>query len=233
MDRGCKLYIIPHISCGTGIVDGDFTGNVIAFPTGASVDLEYIWGTGYREKLKERRSCSDIAEETQAQVMGFSSQIAGMTMDIALKYLLGKVKDTAVTTKYILNAIGNGFVRDKAALRPFKYSRIPSDTKSELFSVFSPMQGIPQIRFNRSNPKHELWEQFVSMFHEEIPSYGLNLEWSLNIPVAYRSIGACARLEVAMNSGVDPVLKDLPHRHIYLVEGDENDYLVDITFEDD
>jgi len=232
IDRGCKLYGIPHITCGTGIVDGDFTGNVIVFPADAPVDLEYIWGTGYREKLKERRSCSDVAEETQAQVMGFSSQIAGMTMDLALKYLLGRIQENAVTTKYILNSIGNGYVRDKAALRTFKYGKIPTGTNSELFSVFEPTMDIQKVSFNRNQPKHDLWELLNSMFKEDIPSYRLNLEWSLNIPVAYRSIGACAKVEVAVNSGVDPTLKDLPQRHVYLVEGEENDYLVEITFED-
>lgn len=232
IDRGCKLYKVPHITCGTGIVDGDFTGNIIAFPSDAPVDLEYVWGTGYREKLKERRSCSDIAEETQAQVMGFSSQIAGMTMDIALKYLLGKMKEHAVTTKYILNAIGNGFIRDKVALRPFKYGQLPSGINSELFSVFSSSLDIPTVTFDRNRPKHELWEQLNEMFKEDVPSYRLNLEWSLNIPVAYRSIGACAKLEVAMNSGVDSTLNDLPPKHVYMVEGDENDYLVEIVFND-
>ena len=164
--------------------------------------------------------------------MGFSSQIAGMTMDIALKYLLGKMKEPAVTTKYILNAIGNGLTRDKVALRPFKYGQLPAGVYSELFSVFAPTLGVPTVTFDRNRPKHELWEQLNRMFKEDIPSYRLDLEWSLNIPVAYRSIGACAKLEVAMNSGVDPTLKDLPPNHMYLVEGDEKDYLVEIVFED-
>ncbi|MFQ9798197.1 MAG: hypothetical protein ACLR23_03890 [Clostridia bacterium] len=56
IDRGCRIYHIPHITCGTGIVDGDFTGNILAFPSDSPVDLEYVWGNGYREKLKERRS---------------------------------------------------------------------------------------------------------------------------------------------------------------------------------
>ena len=91
---------------------------------------------------------------------------------------------------------------------------------------------IPTVTFNRNRPKHELWEQLNRMFKEDIPSYRLDLEWSLNIPVAYRSIGACAKLEVAMNSGIDSTLKDLPPKHVYLVEGDENDYLVEIVFDD-
>lgn len=230
IDRGCRIYHIPHITCGTGIVDGDFTGNILAFPSDSPVDLEYVWGNGYREKLKERRSCSDIAEETQAQVMGFSSQIAGMTMDVALKYLLGKFKEKTVAMKYILNAVGNGIIRDKAALRPFKYGKLPVGTKSELFSMLDSDREIPSVTFDRRKPKHELWEMLNEMFQEEIPSYRLNLEWSLNIPVAYRSIGACAVLEVAVNSGVDPTLMDLPPRHIYLVEGEENDYLLEIIF---
>lgn len=233
IDRGCKLYKVAHITCGTGIVDGDFTGNIIAFPADATVDLEYVWGNGYREKLKERRGCSDIAEETQAQVMSFSSQIAGMTMDVALKYLLGRINDNIVTKKYILNALGNGFARDKVALRSFKYGKLPIGIHSELFSVFTPTAEIPKITFNRSKPKHELWECLDALFKEDVPSYRLDLEWSLNIPVAYRSIGACAKLEVAINSGIDPTLKALPRQHIYLVEGDKKDYLIEITFTDE
>ena len=92
---------------------------------------------------------------------------------------------------------------------------------------------IPKIEFNRNRPKHELWECINKLFEEDIPSYRLDLEWSLNIPVAYRSVGACAKIEVAVNSGVDFTLKDLPSKHIYLVEGEENDYLLEITFLDD
>lgn len=88
IDRGCKLYHIPHITCGTGTIGDQFTGNVVSFPADSVVDLEYVWGNGYRQTLEERRSCSDIPDETQAQVMGFSAQIAGMTMDLALNYLL-------------------------------------------------------------------------------------------------------------------------------------------------
>lgn len=233
IDRGCKLYGIPHITCGTGIVDGDFTGNVIAFPADARVDLEYVWGTGYREKLNEHRSCSEIAQETQAQVMGFSSQIAGIAMDIALKYLLGRSKDGGCVTKYILNAVGHGIVRDKCALRVYKYANIPAGTDSELYSVFKPGDEMPTVTFDRARPKHELWETLKELFGEDIASYRLDLEWSLNIPVAYHSVNACAMVEVAQGSGVDPTLMLLPPRHVYLVEGDDRDYLLEIVFEEE
>lgn len=232
VDRGCKLYRIPHITCGTGIIDGDFTGNVVAFPSHAVVDLEYVWGTCYRANLEERRSCSDIAEETQAQVMGFSAQIAGITMDLALKYLLGKIEDNHTVWKYILNAVGNGFARDKAALRTFKYGKMPATAKSELYEVFNTATEITTVRFDRSIPKHMLWEQLNELFGEDIFSYGLNLEWSLNIPVAYRSTNAYARIEVSKDSGVDEVLYDLPDCHVYLVEGDEKNYLIELQFVD-
>ena len=32
IDRGCKLYHIPHITCGTGNIGDQFTGNVVSFP---------------------------------------------------------------------------------------------------------------------------------------------------------------------------------------------------------
>lgn len=98
--------------------------------------------------------------------MGFSAQIAGMTMDLALKYLLGKVEDISTAWKYILNSIGNGIVRDKAALRTFKYGRMPNDTTSELFDVFDRQSDIPTVQFDRSRPKGELWEMLNSLFQE-------------------------------------------------------------------
>lgn len=232
IDRGCKLYHIPHITCGTGTIGDQFTGNVVSFPKDSIVDLEYVWGNGYRQTLEERRSCSDIPEETQAQVMGFSAQIAGLTMDLALKYLLGKGEDVKTAWKYILNSVGNGFVRDKAALRTFKYGKLPAEIKSELFDVLSEAKIIQHIEFDRTHPKHELWEKMNAIFCENIPSYRLDLEWSLIIPVAYRSTNAYAKIEVPEGCGVDPILLQLPKEHIYLVEGDEQDYLVKICFTD-
>ena len=233
IDRGCKLYHIPHITCGTGTIGDQFTGNVVSFPADSVVDLEYVWGNGYRQTLEERRSCSDIPDETQAQVMGFSAQIAGMTMDLALKYLLGKTKDVKTAWKYILNSVGNGFVRDKVALRTFKYGKLPTEIRSELFDALTEAEVIHHIEFDRTHPKHELWEKMNAVFQEDIPSYRLDLEWSLNIPVAYRSTDAYAKIEVPEGCGVDPVLLQLPKEHIYLVEGDEHDYLVKLCFTDE
>lgn len=233
IDRGCKLYHIPHITCGTGTIGDQFTGNVVSFPADSVVDLEYVWGNGYRQTLEERRSCSDIPDETQAQVMGFSAQIAGMTMDLALKYLLGKTEDVKTAWKYILNSVGNGFVRDKVALRTFKYGKLPAEIRSELFDALTEAEVIHRIEFDRTHPKHELWEKMNAVFKEDIPSYRLDLEWSLNIPVAYRSTDAYAKIEVPEGCGVDPVLWQLPKEHIYLVEGDEHDYLVKLCFTDE
>ena len=60
----------------------------------------------------------------------------------------------------------------------------------------------------------------------------MNLEWSLNIPIAYRSSGAYASIEVLHESGVDPILMQLPKQHVYLVEGEVSDYLVELIFTD-
>lgn len=232
IDRGCKLYHIPHITCGTGVIGEEFTGNVVSFPRDSAVDLEYVWGNGYRTTLEERRSCSDTPEETQAQVMGFSAQIAGMTMDLALKVLLGKIDDSVTAWKYILNSIGNGITRDKAALRTFKYGCLPKGTESELFDILARQGEIPRIVFDRTLPKGVLWESLNAMALEGCISYRLNLEWSLNIPVAYRSTGACASIEVLHGSGIDPTLMQLPKQHVYLVEGEVNDYLIELIFTD-
>ncbi len=230
IDRGCKLYGIPHITCGTGTIQDDFTGNVLAFPRNSAVDLEYAWGNSYRSKLNERKSCSDVKPETQPQLMGFSSQIAGITMDIALKYLLGRMQEDSVAYKYILNSLGSSFEQDKTALRAYKYSRHPAAAQSELYSMLGSREDIPKIRFDRTRPKHELWQQLNDLFGEDIPSYRLNLEWSMNFPLAYSYTNALAKLEIACNTIADETLLRLPKQHIYLVEGFEKDYLVEITF---
>ena len=177
--------------------------------------------------------CNAWLSSFSAQVMGFSAQIAGMAMDLALKYLLGKTKDTVTVWKYILNSIGNGMDRDKAALRTFKYSRLPGSIPSKLFNVFDREQPIPRVNFDRTEPKAHLWEALNALFHEDAFSYRLDLEWSLNIPVAYRRSGACAGIEVMHGSGVDPMLMQLPRQHVYLVAGEQGDYLVELTFTDD
>lgn len=82
----------------------------------------------------------------------------------------------------------------------------------------------------RKKCKDAFFENFY--FREDIPSYRLNLEWSLNIPIAYRSTDAYAKIEVPKGCGVDPVLWQLPKEHIYLVEGDEHDCLVKLCFTD-
>lgn len=232
IDRGCKLYHIPHITCGTGVIGNQFTGNIVSFPKDAVVDLEYVWGNGYRKALEERRSCSDFAEETQAQVMGFSAQIAGVTMDLALKYLLGQNNDRSTVWKYILNSVGNGYERDKVALRTFKYGKRPVGIASELFDALDESRTIYRIEFDRTHHKHELWGKINEIFKENLPSYKINLEWSLNVPVAYNSTNAYAKIEVPKGCGVDPVLKELPSEHIYLIEGNQYDYLVELCFVD-
>ena len=102
----------------------------------------------------------------------------------------------------------------------------------KLFDALAETEVIRCIEFDRTHPKHELWKKMNAVFQEDIPSYRLDLEWSLNIPVAYRSTDAYAKIEVPKGCGVDPVLWQLPKEHIYLVEGDEHDYLVKLCFTD-
>ena len=89
---------------------------------------------------------------------------------------------------------------------------------------------MPKIYFDRTHPKGELWEQLEELFHEDCFSYGLNLEWSLNIPIAYVSTGAYSRIEVMKESGDDPVLMRLPKQHVYLVESETARHPVELIF---
>lgn len=229
VDRGCKLYGVPHITCGTGTVHDDFQGNVVCLPKNSGVDLDLIWGTGYRKSLEEFRNCSDIKEETQPQVMPFSAQIAGMAMSLGIKYLLGEIEEDDVAVKYVLNAVGDGYESDSVALRNYRYRTIPSVIKSELFDVWNKDEPIPEITFGRTQPKGELWDMLEELFHED-SEYALDLEWSMNKPVAYHSSNAVARIEILPGKGVDPTFERLPEKHIYKVEATNGElHLVEIT----
>ena len=109
---------------------------------------------------------------------------------------------------------------------------MPTVTTSELFDVFDRQSAIPTVQFDRRKPKGELWEMLNSLFQENCFAYRMNLEWSLNIPIASRGSCAYASIEVLHESGVDPILMQLPKQHVYLVEGEVSDYLVELIFTD-
>ncbi|MBQ1250968.1 MAG: ThiF family adenylyltransferase [Clostridia bacterium] len=234
VDRGCKLWGIPHLTAGTGTIGTGFMGNVVWFPARAAVDLEYVWGSGWRTDMEKRRSCSDLSADTQPQVMSFSAQIAGLAADLAIRHLCGNMEDDRTVYKYLLRAVGNGYVQDNAALRVFKYGRLPDGAASELYDIFKPNETVVhRVCFDRTQPKHLLWEALENLFGEEIPCYWLDLEWSMCFPLAYHTTHAASAIAIAADAGVDELLTQLPDSHIYLVRGEQKDYLVRLEFTDD
>ena len=225
VDRACKLFGVTHITLGTGVLNHrDFTGNVLVLPGNVPVDLPAIWGNGYFEKMRERMSCGDHQKEVQAQVLPFSSQIAGMAADLAVKWLCGNLADTEAAYKYTFNALTNGNATDKTALQVHKYTRTPAP--SALFDVFRPGQAIPHIVFDPTQPKSSLWEKLRACFGEA-GDYCLDLEWSF-APLAFIPSGALSCLFVTPISGADDTFAALPRRQVYLLRGEEKDYLVDL-----
>lgn len=75
-------------------------------------------------------------------------------------------------------------------------------------------------------------DRLIALHHLDIGWKPSDVGRSLNIPVAYRSTDAYAKIEVPEGCDVDPVLWQLPKEHIYLVEGDAHDYLVKLCFTD-
>ena len=82
------------------------------------MDLEQVWGQdSFRKRLEDNRSCANYQEETQPQVIGFSARLAGLTMDLAIAQLLGKILDQGTVTTYLLHAVGQSFQQDRVSFQ--------------------------------------------------------------------------------------------------------------------
>jgi len=118
VDRGCKLYNKTHITVATGLLKFPYermVGDIIISPAGSKVCYACTEQGGAQE-IRKRVHCGDgYSPETQPQVMGFSSTVAGIASSIAINYLLGKFQsfkdDNAVDQadlywKYSLAEVG-------------------------------------------------------------------------------------------------------------------------------
>lgn len=121
VDRGCKLYNVPHITLATTLLkqnnirDGYMSGDIIVSPAGSDVCYACTEFGGANE-IQKRIHCGDgYSADVQPQVMGFSSTIAGIASTIAINYLLGKfqLEDNDALGdlskkywKYVLNEVG-------------------------------------------------------------------------------------------------------------------------------
>ena len=141
IDRGARLYQIPHITAGSGLAPGgSLFGNVLFFPPRAVIDLEQAWGReSYRTHLEKRRSCANYQEDTQPQVIGFSARLAGAAMDLAIAQLLGRVADQTTVLTCRLQALGQGFQQDRASFE-FTQCSIP---RPSLYSDLSLVEASP------------------------------------------------------------------------------------------
>ena len=237
IDRGTRLYQIPHITAGSGLAPGGgLFGNVLFFPSRAVIDLEQAWGRdSYRNHLEKRRSCANYQEDTQPQVIGFSARLAGVAMDLAVAQLLGRVADQTTVLTCQLQALGQGFEQDQASFQVTRCS-IP---RPSLYSDLSLVEGNPlyTITFDPSHPKEELYQLFHQAFQEEQPSnsYTLDLEGlALVIPVAYRMRNPHASIYVGPIAETDPAFLELPPRHRYQVWGEGNEsYYVELVLTSD
>jgi len=136
VDRGCKLYNKTHITVATGLLKYPYermVGDIIISPAGSNVCYACTEQGGAQE-IRKRVHCGDgYSPETQPQVMGFSSAIAGIASSIAISYLLGKFqsfKDDTLTDqaslywKYSLAEVGMFYKETEAYnLRAVKSSK--------------------------------------------------------------------------------------------------------------
>lgn len=232
-DRGCKIYKTAHISAGTGLGQSGFFGNVMFSPPGTHIDYEQMFGSGWRKGEEKKRSCADYEDTTQPQVLAFSSRVAGLASDLAVKWLLGRMEEKDVVRKYVLNSAGQAVKADAASFQLVTYREpsVAAEARSELFSRLGKLP-THFIRFDRNQPKSELYRLFRRAFGDESESYQLDLEGlAMVLPVVFcnQSVSAVTVCDVDV---VDKVLFKLPPVHLYSVYSEEAEYLVELTFAD-
>lgn len=233
VDRGCKVYKTAHISAGTGLLQSGFFGNVMFSPPGTHTSYEEMFGSGWRKGEEKKRSCSAYEDTTQPQVLAFSSRVAGLASDLALKWLLGRMEEKDVVRKYVLNSAGQAVKADSSGFQLVTY-REPSEAAEGRSELFSRLGKLPThfIRFDRREPKSGLYRLFRREFGDESESYQLDLEGlAMVLPVVYcnQSVAAVTVCNVDV---VDEALFKLPPVHLYSVFTEGSEYLVELTFAD-
>lgn len=233
VDRGCKMYKTAHISAGTSLLQSGFFGNVMFSPPGTHTSYEEMFGSGWRKGEEKKRSCSAYEDTTQPQVLAFSSRVAGLASDLAVKWLLGRMEEKDVVRKYVLNSAGQAVKADAASFQLVTYRKLSeaAEARSELFSRLGKLP-THFIRFDRREPKSGLYRLFRREFGDESESYQLDLEGlAMVIPVVYcnQSVAAVTVCDVDV---VDEVLFKLPPVHLYSVFTEDSEYLVELTFAD-
>lgn len=233
IDRGCKIYDTAHISAGTGLLQSGFFGNVMFSPPGTHIDYAQMFGSGWRAHEEKKRSCAEYEDTTQPQVLAFSSRVAGLASDLALKWLLGRMADKKSVRKYVLKSAGEAVETDAASFQLVTY-REPSEAAESRSELFSRLGKLPThfIRFDRREPKSGLYRLFRREFGDESESYQLDLEGlAMVLPVVYCN-QSVASVNVCDVDIVDEVLFRLPPRHVYSVFTEDSGYLVELTFAD-
>ena len=233
VDRGCKVYKTAHISAGTGLLQSGFFGNVMFSPPGTHIDYAQMFGSDWRAHEEKKRSCAEYEDTTQPQVLAFSSRIAGLASDLALKWLLGRMADKKSVRKYVLKSAGEAVETDAASFQLVTY-REPSEAAETRSELFSRLGKLPThfIRFDRREPKSGLYRLFRREFGDESESYQLDLEGlAMVLPVVYCN-QSVASVNVCDVDIVDEVLFRLPPRHVYSVFTEDSEYLVELTFAD-
>jgi len=232
IDRGCKIYNVAHISAETEMCCDNFLGNVMFSPPNVRVDYEQLFGTDWRASEEKKRSYSS-ADSTRPQPLTFSSRAAGLAADLSIKWLLGRMKDKDCVRKYVINSVGQTVQADADSSQLCTYGE-PSEAvqaESELFSRLG-KKPIHSIRFDRNHPKSGLFHLFCRAFGDDSEAYTLDLEGlAMLLPVVYcrDSITSISVIDV---DEVDETLFRLPPEHLYSVFTENNEYLVELTFED-
>ena len=91
VSRGAKLMGVPHISCGTSTLNhmgGMMTGIVTMEPLGCTPCYECLVHGNLKDQ-EAKLSCANYAKEVQAQVMPFSSAVAGFAAQSVIHTLTG------------------------------------------------------------------------------------------------------------------------------------------------
>lgn len=227
INKGAYLLRKSHITMGTNVADTNFLGEIAYIPPGARACLECLWNIPASHELNKRISCSalDELEETQPQVMCFSSVIAGLASYIGLRSLLGRIAETDKSFIYPVNNIGIGIDVGIASVDlPLNVGlrHTYQEDPSQICTIHGDGWDIPvpaSISLNRTSSRADLFRNIQKNYLYSDTTMYLDLVWSELHTIAFNPNDPLPLLTL-MDDDEEALLGDLlPEDHIYLVRG--------------
>lgn len=249
VSRGARLMGIPHISCGTSSLNhlgGMMTGTVTIEPIGCEPCYECLAPGNLRDQ-EVKLSCANYAKEVQAQVIPFSSVIAGFASLAVIHTLEGgfprrrRADGTVKALAYAVNE--TGFENTEVSM-PMTMTH--PDPRCEFHGLLSRCVNdeMIRIRARRTDTVRDLWRRMVEVTGVDT-AFGIDFATDRLFYLAFpdkseeRRIPPISGLQLDdRDDGGNDVLaiSRMPRDHVYFVydacDPDQRCWKVRLTYEE-